>query len=433
MSRHVIVISEDALVFEDLKTLQTLPNFGKIWRRTARVDRVRSVYPTVTYPCHASMMTGVYPDRHGIINNEQPLLCRRQAPWLHFRDAVKAPTIFDRAKAKGLTTAAVFWPVTGNDPSIDYLVDEYWPQSPEETSRACFESSGSSPEVMEKVVLPNLHLLENRHRVHPYCDAFVHACACSMIRAFKPNLLMVHPANIDAYRHHTGLFSERVTQGLYEIDLWFGDVVKACEDAGILEDTDFFIVSDHGQLNITRTISPTVLFAENGLLEVDAQGNLADWTAFAKSAALSTHVYLKDPDDRAAHDRIYALLQWMCEQEVYGVSRVFTKAEARAETRLSGDFSFVMETDGFTSFTNEWTRPLVRRLDPTDYRFGRATHGHLPEKGPQPTLFAFGPHIREGAVLEQARLVDEPPTFARVLGVDMPGIDGRVLDELLRP
>ncbi|HML49545.1 MAG TPA: alkaline phosphatase family protein, partial [Clostridia bacterium] len=163
MNRHVIVISEDAMVFEDLKTLQTLPNFGKIWHRTARVNCVRSVYPTITYPCHASMMTGVYPDRHGVVNNEQPILCCKQAPWLHFRGAVKAPTIFDYAKAKGLTTAAVFWPVTGNDPSIDYLVDEYWPQSAAETTRECFRNSGSSDEVMERVVDPNVHLLENRN------------------------------------------------------------------------------------------------------------------------------------------------------------------------------------------------------------------------------------------------------------------------------
>ena len=36
--RHVIVISEDAMVFEDTETLKHLPNFGKIWDKAARVN-----------------------------------------------------------------------------------------------------------------------------------------------------------------------------------------------------------------------------------------------------------------------------------------------------------------------------------------------------------------------------------------------------------
>ena len=47
-------------------------------------------------------------------------------------------------------------------------------------------------------------------------------------------------------------------------------------------------------------------------------------------------------------------------------------------------------------------------------------------------MFAFGPHIQPGVVLDEARLVDEAPTFAKVLGIDMKDIDGRCLSELLR-
>ncbi len=430
MSKHVIVISEDALVFEDLETLKEYPNFASIWPKAALVPRTRSIYPTITYPAHVSMMTGVYPERHGVLNNEQTILGEASSKWVHFRESVKAPTIFDRAKAQGLTTAAVFWPVTGNDVSIDYLVDEYWPQTPGETAHECFRNSGSSPEVLEKVVDPNLPLLT--HRVHPGCDQFITACACAMIREFKPNLLMIHPANIDAYRHQTGLFSPRVTQGLYEIDLWLGDIIKATKDAGIYDDTTFFIVSDHGQMNITRTIAPNVLFAENGLLTVAPDGSVADYKAFAKSTGMSAQVYLRDPSDRDAYEKTHALLTQMCDEGVYGISRVYTAEEVKAEERLAGDFSFVLETDGYTSFRNEWTRPLVRALDIEDYRFGRATHGHHPDKGPQPTMLAFGPGIRAGAVVDEHRpIVDVPPTVAKVLGFEMPGADGRVIEGML--
>ena len=431
MERHVIMVSVDAMVYEDLEILSRLSAFRDLWPRMARVNRVRSVYPTITYPCHSTMQTGLYPDRHGILNNEAPVMCDRSSLWQHMRSLVQGRTIFDCAHARGLRTASVFWPVSGNDPSIDYLVAEYWPQTPEESTRDCFIHSGSSPEVMEKVVDPNLHHVENRNRQHPWCDAFVMGCACSMVRAFRPNLLMVHPANVDAYRHETGLFTEKVTQGLYETNLWIGQLMKAADDAGILDQTDFFIVSDHGQLNIRRCVALNVKLREAGLIEVDGAGNIRDWRAFAKSGGLSALVYLKDPENPRDLARTKAVLDELCAEEVYGISRVFTREEAKREEHLSGPFSFVVETDGYTSFSNDWLRPLVKPLDNQNYRFGRASHGHLPEKGPQPTLLAFGPHIRPGAVLERANLVDEAPTFARALGFDLEDVDGRCLTELL--
>ncbi len=431
MEKHVIVVSVDAMVYEDTETLSKLSAFQKIWNRTARVNRVRSIYPSITYPCHSTMQTGLYPDKHGILNNERPIMCEKSGLWQHMRNLVHGKTIFDYAKEKGLTTAAVFWPVSGNDPSIDYLVDEYWPQTPEETSEECFIHSGSSPEVMEKVVRPNLHFVENRHRKHPHCDAFVMNCACSMIREFKPNLLLVHPANVDAYRHETGLFTEKVTQALYETNQWMEEIFKACDDAGILDSTDFFIVSDHGQLNINRCVALNVKLAEAGLIDVAEDGSIRDWRAFCKSGGLSALVYLKDPNNEADWRETKAVLDKLCAEEVYGISRVFTREEAQKGEHLSGPFAFVVETDGYTSFSNDWQRPLVKVLDNQNYRFGRASHGHLPDKGPQPTLFAFGPHIRSGVVLENARLVDEAPTFAKALGIDMENTDGRCLSELL--
>ena len=427
--RHVIVVSVDAMVYEDLETLSKLYALGPIWDRTARVSRVRSVYPTITYPCHATMMTGVYPETHGIVNNERPEVCVRSSLWQHMRASVRAKTLFDHAKARGLTTAAVFWPLTGNDKNIDYLIDEYWPQHGE-SAEQCFQDSGSSAEVMEKIVRPNLKLLGNRHRQHPWCDAFLMQCACDILVQFKPNLLMVHPANVDAYRHQTGLFTQKVESGLHETNLWLSQLMNAAEDAGILDKTDFFIVSDHGQMNIRRCVALNVLLAEHGLIDVDEHGAIRDYTAFAKSGGLSALVYLKHPESAQDAARTRAVLDALAASETAGVGQIFTEAEARREHHLGGDFSFVVEGDGYTSFANDWTRPLVRPLDNRNYRFGRASHGYLPEKGPQPTLIAFGPHMKPGAVLPNARLVDEAPTFAHALGFEMPGVDGRCLTEL---
>lgn len=430
MSKHVIVISNDAMVYDDLQTLRQLPTFSRVWDRMAQIKRVRSVYPSLTYPCHTTMMTGRYPDSHGIVNNETPQVLVPASVWHLFRRDIKGRDLFDAAKAAGLTTASVFWPITGNHPHIDYLVNEYWPQDGQETLRDCFANSGSSPEVMRKVVEPNLPRLKNR--VHPYCDDYIYGCACAIIREFKPNLLMLHPANIDGYRHQSGLFSSLVTHGLHEVDSWMGALIKATQDAGIYEDTDFVMISDHGQLNIVRVMAINAVLAERGLIAVDTAGQITDYTAFAKSAGMSAQVYLKDPLDQAALAKTERVLRSLCEDGIYGISRVYTAQEAREEEHLAGGFSFVLETDGYTSFSSEWRRPLIRNKDLSDYRFGNATHGHHPDKGPQPTFFAFGPDFRAGAVAERARLVDEAPTIARALGVDLGSVDGRVIEEVLR-
>lgn len=431
-AKHLIVISEDALVYEDLQYLQTLPAFSSVWDKVAIVERVRAIYPTVTYPEHTSIRTGVYAGRHGIINNELTNLAELSSPWEWFNDAVKVPDIFDAAKKAGLVTASVFWPVTGNHKNIDHLVAEYWPQSPDESTCECFVNSGSSPEVIEKIVKPNAYMVDGKHRQHPYCDNFVNACACAMIREFKPNLLMVHPANIDAYRHQTGIFSSKVNHGLHEVDTWFSDILKAVEDAGIAEDTNFFILSDHGQMNINRIMAMNAILADKGLLQVGEDGEVADYTAISKSTGMSAQIYLKNPDCKADWRKTYDILNSMCDDGLYGISRVYTADEARKEEGLYGDFSFVIETDGFSSFSNAWNRPLVRNIDITDYRFGKGTHGYNPDKGPQPTLIAFGPDIKAGVRVPRRPIVDEAPTFAKLLNVELPDIDGSPIMELLK-
>lgn len=427
MRRHVIVISEDAMVFEDIEYLKNLPNFGSIWNKAARVEHVRSIYPTITYPCHTTMMTGVYPETHGIVNNEKNIPGEVNSKWVHFRRDVHAKTVFDYAHEAGRSTAAVFWPVTGGDQAIDHLINEYWPQHGEDTLQ-CFREAGTDEEILRDIIAPRTNGFT--HRTHPFADAFVHSCAAEIIRKYKPDLLMLHPANVDAYRHHYGVFSPRVNDSLHDIDLWLGDILKATEDAGIRDNTDFFIVSDHGQLNISRVLALNCLLAEAGFITVNADGSMGDYVAYAKSAALSAHIYMKDPADEAAKARVYAFLCGLRDQEVYGVQRVYTAKEVQAEEHLANGISFVVESDGYTTFSNDWRRPLVRSMNNDDYKYGRGTHGHHPDKGPQPTLIAFGPDIKPGAVLSNARLVDEAPTFAHALGLTMEHTDGRVLEEL---
>ena len=429
MKKRLFVFSADALVYEDLKYLETLPNFKKYLAGGALVKNVRSVYPTITYPAHATISTGMWPASHGVVTGNQIFQPGNlHPPWMWFHDAVKTQDIFDAAKKGNYSTAAVFWPSSGNHPSIDFLIDEYWTQGPEDTMEKAFTRAGSSPEMIEII---KKYFYSMQQRQHPSSDYFVINCVCDIIRQYKPEFFMIHPANIDGARHRHGLFNEKIIASLDETDQWIGRIMAALDEAGVREETNFFLISDHGQMEIKRGININVLLADNNLIRVDEKGKLIDWDAYSFSAGMSAHVFLKNPNDSALYEKTHLVLKHLCDEGIYGISRVFTKQEALAEENLDGEFSFVLETDGYTSFGDDWKRPVVKTYDFTDYRYGRATHGYLPEKGPQPILAAKGPDVKDGVTLEKAKLIDLAPTFAKLLGVNLP-CDGTALADILK-
>lgn len=90
----------------------------------------------------------------------------------------------------------------------------------------------------------------------------------------------------------------------------------------------------------------------------------------------------------------------------------------------------MIESDGYTSFGDRAIRPLVQNFDASDYRFGRVTHGYMPDYGPQPVFVAKGPDICQGVMPDRGNLVDEAPAFAKLL--DLPQAEGRPMDEILK-
>ena len=439
MKKRILVFSVDAMVYDDLEYLSKQPNFKKYLAGGSIVKRIRSIYPTVTYPNHVSMATGCYADKTGVFSNYKFTTNSKEDTWQWFADSVKVKDIFTAAKEKGYTTAAIFWPVTGCHPDIDYLINEYWMPKKTDTLESSFAEAGSSREVIE-IIKRHADLLHpdyvktgrKNFMIHPYDDEFLIACAVDIIKEFKPEVTFVHNGQIDGIRHTTGAFTEALYPELDRVDKHIGQVCGALESAGVLDDTDIFLVSDHGQVDIKRTIKLNALLADHGLVDVNEKGKCVDYRAYCLSNAMSSLVYLKDPEDRELHDRVYKLLCELRDEGIYGFTKVYTRKEAAEEEHLDGDFSFVLESDGYTSFSDSCKRPLIAPVDLTDFRFGRATHGYFPDKGPQPTLVAKGPHIKEGVEIERRPIVDEAPTYARLLGAELPDAQGTSIDELLK-
>lgn len=424
----VIVISSDATVGEDLDYLQTLPNFQRYLAGGARVTGVSSIYPSVTFPAHVTMMTGMYPCHHGVFSNMQLIPGSDPTPWQWNMDFITCGDILRAAKTQGKTTAAVFWPVTAFNPSIDYHIADYWAQGGETTENA-FRRAGASEAVLE-IVRCHAPLFAGAEREHPQRDEFGMACAADILRTFAPDLLMVHPANIDAARHENGVFGEPVKRALEDLDRWLGMIGQAMEETG--EAYDLFLVSDHGQMDVRRNIALNVLLRENGFITTDNAERIASWQAYCLSNGMSALVFLNPAHDAQLRREVRALLDRLLEEGIYGFSRIYTEEECRREEHFGGPFDFVLETDGYTAFSDDFKRPLVRTLTNSDYRFGRATHGYLPQKGPQPMLCAKGPHIRENISLHSSHIVNEAPTYARILGIDLGPVDGHPIEDILR-
>ncbi|MBQ9392646.1 MAG: alkaline phosphatase family protein [Oscillospiraceae bacterium] len=437
MKKRLLVFSADALVHEDIAYLRTKPNFNRLLRDACEVERVRTIYPSITYPAHTSMATGCYAGRHGVWSNYTFALSNKSDTWQWFHDAVRVKDILTAAKEGGYTTAAVFWPVTGCHPDVDWLLNEYWMPVPGDTLRQAFARSGSGEDVL-RIVDKNEHLLPPQHvnggkknmMIQPNIDRFLIACACDIIREHRPEVMLVHDGIMDGTRHKCGVFNESTAPALDFLDEQLGSVADVLEETGLLEETDFVLVSDHGQRDFQRILKLNVFLADRGLLTVDKDGTVLDYKAYSISNAMSSMVYLKNPE--RDFEEVRRCLQEMADEGIYGFTKFFTREEARERYGLDGDFSFVIESDGFTSFSDQCTRPVIKEQDFTDFRFGRASHGYQPELGPQPVFLAKGPSFKPGVVLDTRPIVDEAPTYAKLLGVELPEAQGTPMEEFLR-
>ena len=425
MSKHLVVISVDAMVYEDLALCRTLPNFCRVLDGASVIERVETIYPSLTHPVHATLITGNPAGVTGIVNNivfdpEEP--DKAMDIWYNFMPQLKCDDLLHAAKRAGLTTASACWPMTsGGSDAIDYLVPCAMNADLigyEDRPLDAYRKLGA-PECVIPIIEEAVRRFGYRD-VHPAIEEFQAYCCSEIIRRYKPNLMLTHPSYVDNRRHVSGVFSEEVNYGLRETDRWLGMILDALCDAGIEKETDIVILSDHGQINITRSISPNVYLTDKGYITLDSNGRIKAWRAYVKSAGASAHVYLKDPSDEKLRDEIYSMLTDMANEGIFGFERVYTVAEVNEKYGLSGDFSFVLETDGYTSF-GEWTvRPAVRGFDLSDYRFGRGTHGHEPSKGPSPVFIAKGPDFKSGVAIPRGSILDDAPTIASALGISLP-------------
>ena len=236
MNKHLIVVSVDAMVYEDLALLKTMPNVGKLIREGSIVERVKTIYPSLTHPVHASLMSGCPAGKTGVPNNTlfQPGV--KNTPWFNHLSQMQCETIFHAAHRAGLSTAACRWPMTaGGFDQIDYLVPEIMDEDvAEEPNLEKLYRKMCTPCLFDPIISKHLSILNAPER-HPSYEEFSMRCAADVIRTYKPNLLLTHPGMVDHCRHVNGLFNAAVEDALKITDRWIGMLMDAVRDAGIEE------------------------------------------------------------------------------------------------------------------------------------------------------------------------------------------------------
>src|SRR5215510_1385844 len=180
-ARHVLIVSIDGLRPEFyLDEAWAAPELRALLKSGSHARAAEGVFPTVTYPNHATIVTGVRPARHGVYSNTMPTAAGTRGRWYEEASDLRVSPIWEWARAAGLTTAAVSWPVTVGA-RIDLLVPErdyYVQKNPlerlhAESTAGIFVRLGvtPSPEMFKDVV---------------GWDAFLTETASAMIRQARP-------------------------------------------------------------------------------------------------------------------------------------------------------------------------------------------------------------------------------------------------------
>jgi predicted AlkP superfamily pyrophosphatase or phosphodiesterase len=430
LTDHLIIISFDCLSSLDIPILKELPHFQTLLKKGAYVEKVESIYPSVTYPCHATIVTGNYPNRHGVINNTLLQPGMASPDWNWYRDRICCTTLYDEVKKANMTTAALLWPVTAKA-KIDYNMPEIFANRPWHNQILVSLLSGS-PRFQWELNKRYGHIRKGLNQ--PELDNFVLESTVDTIKSKKPNLLMVHFTDLDTQRHYHGFSSEEAIAAIHRHNLRLGRILEALKESGIYENSTVVALGDHSALDETKAVNLNVLFREQKLITSNGKGRIINWKAYCKSCDGSAYIYIKDPHDLATYEKVKELLESLSDDPKNGIESVLTSEQA-ANRGADGTCAFMVEAQkGFyflEDFEGEFIKTITKEDVITDHKYTLACHGYSPEKENYGTIFIAAGKGIKSITLPSIRLIDEGPTFARLLGVNLGQTDGRAIEEIL--
>ena len=397
-----------------------IPNLRRIMETGAHARGVRGVLPTVTYPSHTTLMTGVWPAKHGIsANTTFDPLGKNFGGWYWYSEDLRVPTLWDAAAKAGYVVGSVSWPVTVGARAISWLIPEYWRASTAEDLKLV--RALSTPGLIDELVPqagrydgdPNSGVPGDWARTH-YGEA--------IIRRKHARFLTIHLAALDHLEHEFGPFSPEANSTLEEIDRMVGTLEQAMREE--TRNSAICVVSDHGFAAIDHQFNIRVPFVKAGLITL-SEGRppaVKDWTASPWDASGLALVMLKDARDQQVRGAVEKLLGELAADPANGINRILDRSEIAAMGGTSGAEFAVDMKPGF-SLGGALEGPVVQEIKPG------GTHGYAPTHPEMLASFLIsGPGIRRNFDLGEIDMRSIAPTLAAWLGAplttgDLPALD----------
>lgn len=429
-SPSILLVSVDALkpefVFEQERLGVKLPVITNYFveKGLTAGDGMKSVFPTFTYPCHQSMITGTNPAIHKIVNNGifDPL-GEHLGAW-HWFANTEVKTLWEAAKENGYWSASVAFP-TSVGARGDFIAPEFW-----------WDGSALDSRFIDAVAKPQGIIAEMEKEIGQYAggldlsdngDAQRGKAALWMLKnkiapviSEKPFFMSAYFASFDESAHQYGVYSNEAARSLEKIDKMLGELI---EEAMKITDGHLIVcvVSDHGSLDNTHNISPNVLLHDAGLIQTDENGRVISWKAFSQRAGGTAEVRLADPEDKEAADALKKIMDQLLADENSGIMEVLNGEEARKRGGFP-EAAYVLVSDKGYELRDDVTGDYCRtRLTQ------KAQHGYnenFPEM--RASFMLTGEGITKGNV-ENVHLIDVAPTLAGLMGFVLPDAEGRDL------
>lgn len=425
-NRHVILISLDgfpARLWHDESL--PVPNLRRLASEGAAAEAMTVSNPSVTWINHTTLVTGVTPRRHGVLYNG--LLVRhgpdqppKVEPWVDKELMVFAPTLYDAAYKAKLTTAEVDWVAITRPKTIHWS----FPEIPSADGKV--EQEMIAAGLLRPEQIGWFHGPGGKNRV--WVDETWTRAASYIFEKHHPNLLLFHLLNTDTVQHQCGPGSTACYTALAYADRLVGDLLDTVKQSGLQARTTIFVVSDHGFKKVAKVICPNVALKQAGYLAAsNAVISRCDTAAIAGGGLAFVHV---TNSERKA-ELLPRLRDLFAGTE--GVSKVVDGRDGPTlgmptpeENQGMGDL--VLFAKSGYAFKSDVQGEAV--VAPTQGYLG--THGYLADDPDLDGIFlACGNGIRRGVSLPRVSNLDVAPTIARLLGVELPEVEGRVLAEIL--
>ncbi|MFI5092416.1 MAG: alkaline phosphatase family protein [Candidatus Acidiferrales bacterium] len=394
-----------------------VPNLRRFMKEGTYAEGVVGVVPTVTYPSHTTLVTGVWPAKHGIFANTtfDPLQ-KNQGGWYWYTEDIRVPTLWDVAAAAGRTTASIQWPVTVGA-HITWDIPEFWRASTPDDAKLL--RAVSTPGLLQEA---RADLGEYRGGIDTSAEGDANRGQYTewILEKKHPAFLTLHLSALDHIEHETGPFSPEDIAVLESIDATIGKI-RATAERLAPGRAYIAVVSDHGFVRTDMQLNLFPLFREAKLITVNEKGKIVDWKAIPWVTGGSAAIVLRDPNDTATLSQVRELLDKVASDPANGVDRILDAEELHKRGGYPPASFFVGLKPGWKTGSS-LDGPVLSKI-----KVG-GTHGALPDLPDlHASFFLVGPGVPAGRSLGLIDMRDIAPTLAHEMGLSLPSADGKNL------